>query len=226
MSSAHDLHLPNMSTLALTGARAKTDPKKLKIQEAPPEAPSVTILITPPHTPFGHCIDPLNLLEVRKSTIDRAGDGLFAKKHITTWSVFAEYFGPVGTFVRDETSYAVRLTRPGVLLRRSDVTDGTTAPEGVFDTVYGDPQNCLAAKANTRLGGMEFNNAMIVSSLDQSIVAVAKDDNTFLTTDRHAVMLRNNDVVFECERLFLVAISDINAGDEIFNFYNRDADSG
>jgi hypothetical protein len=128
--------------------------------------------------------------------------------------------------VKDETSYAVKLETPGVFFPRSDVTDGTTAPEGVFDTVYGDAQNCLAAKANTRLGGIEFNNAMIVSSLDPIIVAVAKGHNTFLTTARHAVMLRNDDVVFECERLFLVAISDINAGDEIFNFYNRDADSG
>lgn len=204
MFTKHATWLPNLSNLSI-GARCKSTPNKRKIQDDNEEYKLTFILSSP--------------LKVEKSTIDNAGEGLFATEKIPQWSIFAEYYGPVGSFDSANTSYAVRLCTPAT--PQNDAATDILNSHGEVNTVYGDALLCPAAKANTHTE-LERINAIIVSSQDPRVSAAVKSDsfNTFRLSKHE----KNPDALFRCERLFLVTIKDINPGGEIFLFYNREAD--
>ena len=180
------------------------------------------IVTSPPveHEPFE---DPPGLLDVRISTIEGAGQGLFANERIPEHAIFAEYFGPVGKYNENNIGYAVRLTTPAdpCNIKAQNIT--SPCPKCI-DTVYGNKEVCKAAICNTK-PCMAENNAMIVSSFDPKVIEAANLDDKILLTKRHAVHVDDPYAIFECERLFLVAICEINAGEEIFNFYGREFDT-
>jgi hypothetical protein len=225
MYSIDTILFPNLSNLVHTGARCKNPQPKRKTPGDDIEIPNLEFIVQAPLQ------DMSDLLNVSKSTISGGGQGLFAIQNIKKGSVFAEYYGPVGVYNSSNVTYAVRLTETATPFNDAAKQYVKDHLNGRIDTVYGDSINCLAAKANTAISPTG-NNAMIVSASDRHIVNAVKASNNsnnnydWVLEKRRATKVGDggNNFEFECERLFLVAIDDILADGEVFNYYNRDAD--
>jgi|SaaInlV_125m_DNA_1040241.scaffolds.fasta_scaffold00546_15 hypothetical protein len=169
-----------------------------------------TTWMPPPSSPHAPCPDNPALV-VRTSGIPNAGDGLFTTVDIPEMTIIAEYYGPVATDLdviasRNQSTYAGKLTTPARPL------DGLPLQGPWITTVLGDVDNCIATKANMR-PDPAANKAVLVSAYNFYGVL----DERYL--DERYASRPSGGRMYACDRIYVLAIHPIAAGEEIFLYY-------
>ena len=153
--------------------------------------------------------------------------GLFATRDIPELTIFAEYYGDVGTSAMvsrhaEGDTYALRLP---IEAQPENCTDAPGLSDPV-DTLVADPYECVAARANTlkrrdedmlRANGTpRRKNALLVNGDDPTL---ARDLKYSQTVWRSASLLGRPNAKYKHVRLYLLSFDPIKAGDEIFLEY-------